>query len=73
MKKLPTYYVGRLSSLYYEWVSMRDIALHLARHGVKAEVMQDTASANFVGEVLLKQAERQPADLIVTGPMDIRD
>src|SRR5215217_3826640 len=32
-----------------------DIALHLARHGVKAEVTQDTASANFVGEVLRKQ------------------
>jgi nucleotide-binding universal stress UspA family protein len=44
-----------------------DIALHLARHGVEAAATQDTASANFVGEVLRKQAERQHADLIVTG------
>jgi nucleotide-binding universal stress UspA family protein len=44
-----------------------DIALHLARHGVKAETVRDTASPQFVGEKLLEQVERQRADLVVMG------
>lgn len=44
-----------------------DIALHLARKGVKAAAARDTASPQFVGEKLLEQAERQRADLIVMG------
>jgi nucleotide-binding universal stress UspA family protein len=40
---------------------------HLSRHGVKAEAIGATASGNSVGEVLLDQAARQKADLIVMG------
>jgi nucleotide-binding universal stress UspA family protein len=43
------------------------IVEHLSRHGVKAEAMGATASGNSVGEVLLDQAARQKADLIVMG------
>jgi nucleotide-binding universal stress UspA family protein len=48
-------------------VPCADIALHLARHGVKAEAKRDTTSPESAGERLLDQAQRQGADLIVMG------
>jgi nucleotide-binding universal stress UspA family protein len=44
-----------------------DISLHLARHGVKAEI-EHTVSADLpVGEVLLSRAADLGADLLVMG------
>jgi nucleotide-binding universal stress UspA family protein len=50
-----------------EQVSSVDIALHLARHGVHAQAVRETALDYLVGEKLFKQAQRQSADLIVMG------
>lgn len=44
-----------------------DICLHLARHGVKAEAQQVTASDIDVGNVLLSSAADNQIDLIVMG------
>lgn len=44
-----------------------DIALHLARHGVKAEASQTVAGDIDVGDVILSRASDLGADLIVIG------
>ena len=44
-----------------------DIALHLARHGVKAEAAHTTAEDVSVGDILLSRAADLGADLIVMG------
>lgn len=44
-----------------------DIALHLARHGVKAEVASTTASDIEVGDAILSRAADLGADLLVMG------
>jgi len=44
-----------------------DIALHLARHGVKAEAAHTTADDVGIGDVLLSRASDFSADLIVMG------
>jgi nucleotide-binding universal stress UspA family protein len=44
-----------------------DIAVHLARHGVKAEVERTVSAGLPVGEVLLSRAADLGADLIVMG------
>jgi nucleotide-binding universal stress UspA family protein len=44
-----------------------DIALHLARHGVKAEIERTVSAGLPVGEVLLSRAADLGADLIVMG------
>ena len=44
-----------------------DIALHLARHGVKAEAAQLTAEEVTVGDLILSRAADLGADLIVMG------
>jgi nucleotide-binding universal stress UspA family protein len=50
-----------------EQVSSVDIATHLARHGVRAQAVRETALDYLVGEKLFKQAQSQRADLIVMG------
>jgi nucleotide-binding universal stress UspA family protein len=44
-----------------------DIALHLARHGVKAEVEKTVSGGVSIGEVLLSRASDLGADLLVMG------
>jgi nucleotide-binding universal stress UspA family protein len=44
-----------------------DIALHLARHGVKAEVASTTASDIDVGDAILSRAADLGADMLVMG------
>jgi len=44
-----------------------DIALHLARHGVKAEASQTAAEKIEISDVILARASDLGADLIVTG------
>jgi nucleotide-binding universal stress UspA family protein len=44
-----------------------DISLHLARHGVKAEIERTVSADIPVGEVLLSRAADLGADLLVTG------
>jgi nucleotide-binding universal stress UspA family protein len=44
-----------------------DIALHLARHGVKAEIERTVSTGLGVGEVLLSRAADLGADLVVMG------
>ena len=44
-----------------------DIATHLARHGVKGEVVEVTADRNSVGDKLIDQCAAFNADLIVIG------
>ncbi|TCZ52958.1 universal stress protein [Roseicella aquatilis] len=44
-----------------------DIALHLARHGVTAQVEQASAAKGAEGDALLNRAAELPADLIVVG------
>jgi nucleotide-binding universal stress UspA family protein len=44
-----------------------DIALHLARHGVKAEIERTVSAGLPVGEVLLSRAADLAADLLVMG------
>jgi len=44
-----------------------DIAIHLARHGVKGEVVEVTADRNSVGDILIDQCAAFNADLIVIG------
>jgi nucleotide-binding universal stress UspA family protein len=44
-----------------------DISLHLARHGVKAEIERTVSTGLGVGEVLLSRAADLGADLLVTG------
>jgi nucleotide-binding universal stress UspA family protein len=44
-----------------------DLALHLARHGVKVEATYTTAADISVGDVLLSSAADHSADLIVMG------
>jgi nucleotide-binding universal stress UspA family protein len=44
-----------------------DIAVWLARHGVKAELKSDTAADTDVGSVILSRAADYDADLIVMG------
>jgi nucleotide-binding universal stress UspA family protein len=48
-------------------VPSADIALHLARHGVKVEAMRDIARDISVADVLLSRAADLSADLIVMG------
>jgi len=44
-----------------------DISLHLARHGVKAQVEQTVSADLSVGDVLLSRAADLGADLLVMG------
>ena len=44
-----------------------DIALHLARHGVKAEAAYTTAEDISIGDIILSRAADSGADLIVMG------
>ena len=44
-----------------------DVALYLARHGVKAEAAQTVSGGIDVGSVILSRASDQSADLIVMG------
>ena len=44
-----------------------DIALHLARHGVKAQIERTVSAGMPVGEVLLSRVADLGADLIVMG------
>ncbi len=44
-----------------------DIALHLARHGVQVEVVQTESGGSPIAEVILGQAARIGADLLVVG------
>jgi nucleotide-binding universal stress UspA family protein len=44
-----------------------DIALHLARHGVKAEIERTVSSGVPIGELILSRAADLGADLLVTG------
>ena len=44
-----------------------DIATHLARHGVKGEVVEVTADRSTVGDELIAQAEAFNADMMVIG------
>lgn len=44
-----------------------DIALFLARHGIKIEVLRKTASASDIGDALLTLATESAADSIVMG------
>jgi nucleotide-binding universal stress UspA family protein len=44
-----------------------DISLHLARHGVKAEIERTAAAGLPVGEVILSRAADLGADLLVMG------
>lgn len=44
-----------------------DLALHLARHGVRAKISQITANGLSVGRRILHEAERMQSDLIVMG------
>jgi nucleotide-binding universal stress UspA family protein len=44
-----------------------DVASWLARHGVKAAVQRDVATAADVGSVILSRAADQDIDLIVMG------
>jgi nucleotide-binding universal stress UspA family protein len=44
-----------------------DISLHLARHGVKAEIERTVSTGLGVGEVLLSRAADLGADLVVVG------
>lgn len=44
-----------------------DIATHLARHGVKGEVVQVTADRHTVGDELIKQVADFEADMMVMG------
>jgi nucleotide-binding universal stress UspA family protein len=44
-----------------------DIALHLARHGVKAQIERTVSAGIPVGEVLLSRVADLGADLIVMG------
>ncbi|MBV8538461.1 MAG: universal stress protein, partial [Alphaproteobacteria bacterium] len=48
-------------------VAGADIALHLARHGVKAEAGSTSADDIKAGDVLLSRAADLGADLIVMG------
>lgn len=48
-------------------ISGADVALHLARHGVKAEVEGATVSDIDVGATILSRAADLSADLLVTG------
>jgi nucleotide-binding universal stress UspA family protein len=48
-------------------VPSADVALHLARHGVKAEAAQTIAGDIDVGDVILSRASDLGADLIVIG------
>jgi nucleotide-binding universal stress UspA family protein len=50
-----------------EEVPAADIALHLARHGVKAEATHTVAAGMAEGEILLNMAADTGADLIVVG------
>lgn len=44
-----------------------DIATHLARHGIKGEVVQATADRGSVGDELIRQIEAFKADFMVMG------
>jgi nucleotide-binding universal stress UspA family protein len=44
-----------------------DISLHLARHGVKAQIERTVSTGLGIGEVLLSRAADLGADLLVTG------
>ena len=44
-----------------------DIALHLARHGVKVEVQHTVATEVTDGDILLNSAAELSADLLVVG------
>jgi nucleotide-binding universal stress UspA family protein len=44
-----------------------DIATHLTRHGIKAEVSEVQSGGASVGEIILAQAREQGADLLVMG------
>jgi nucleotide-binding universal stress UspA family protein len=44
-----------------------DIALHLARHGIRTEAAQTRATDLQVGDVILSYAADMSADLIVMG------
>jgi nucleotide-binding universal stress UspA family protein len=44
-----------------------DIATHLARHGIKGEVVETTADRSNVGDALLKQIQAFNADFMVMG------
>jgi nucleotide-binding universal stress UspA family protein len=44
-----------------------DISLHLARHGVKAEIERTVSAGIAPGEVLLSRAADLGADLLVIG------
>jgi nucleotide-binding universal stress UspA family protein len=48
-------------------VPSADIALHLARHGVKAEASQTVSDAVDVGDILLSRLSDLGADLVVMG------
>jgi nucleotide-binding universal stress UspA family protein len=47
--------------------SGRDLARHLALHGIEAEVVERAASADGIGEAILEEAARGGADLLVKG------
>jgi len=44
-----------------------DIALHLARHGVKAQIERTVSAGVPIGELLLSRAADLGADLLVMG------
>lgn len=48
-------------------VPSADIALHLARHGVKAEAAQTVSNDIEVGDVILSRISDLGADLVVMG------
>jgi nucleotide-binding universal stress UspA family protein len=44
-----------------------DVALHLARHGVRAKIEHVISSGAPVAEVILSEASKHDADLVVIG------
>ena len=48
-------------------VPSADIALHLARHGIKVEAASTTANGDDVGDIILSRAADLGADMIVCG------
>ncbi len=57
----------KLASGDHGEIPCADIALHLARHGVKSEAASITTDIDDVGEIILSQAFDLDVDLIVSG------